>query len=124
MKKLPDAELELMLIIWDAGRPVTRTEIEEHMGADREVLPSTVLTLLSRLEKRGFVKKERDGKTNLYSAKVEKEPYLKEISKGVLVQMFHSSLKNFAAALYDGEELEEADVAELMAFLETKVKKD
>lgn len=29
MKKLPDAELELMMIIWDAEGPVTRMEIEE-----------------------------------------------------------------------------------------------
>ena len=31
LKKLPDAQLELMLIIWDADRPVTRAEIEEKM---------------------------------------------------------------------------------------------
>ena len=31
MKRLPDSELELMMIIWDAGKPVTRTEIEERL---------------------------------------------------------------------------------------------
>ena len=50
MKKLPDAELELMMIIWDAEGPVTRMEIEERMDEGREVLPSTILSLLSRLE--------------------------------------------------------------------------
>lgn len=123
MRKLPDAELELMLIIWDAQKPVTRIEIEEKLSADRNVLPNTILSLLSRLEKRGFVKKERDGKINYYSALVEKAPYLKETSKGILDHMFHGSLKNFAAALYDGEELSEEDAAELMEFLENKVKK-
>ena len=77
MKKLPDAQLELMLIIWDADRPVTRAEIEEKMDDSRDVLPNTVLALLSRLEKRGFVKKERDGKINHYSALVDREPYRK-----------------------------------------------
>ena len=123
MKKLPDAELELMMIIWDAEKPVTRTEIEERMDEEWDILPSTVLTLLTRLEKRGFVKKERDGKTNLYSALVEREPYMKEVSRGILDKMFHSSLKNFAAALYDGEEISEEDAAELMEFLENKVKR-
>lgn len=123
MKKLPDAELELMLIIWEAGKPVTRAEIEEKLSVDRDVLPNTILSLLTRLEKRGFVKKERDGKINFYSALVDKEPYLKEASKGILDKMFHGSLKNFAAALYDGEELSEEDAAELMEFLENKVKR-
>lgn len=123
MKRLPDAELELMLIIWEADSPVTRAEIEEKMDDSRDVLPNTVLALLSRLEKRGFVKKERDGKINHYSVLVEREPYMKEASKGILNQMFHGSLKNFAAALYDGEELSEEDAAELMEFLESKVKR-
>lgn len=123
MKKLPDAELELMMIIWDAEKPVTRVEIEEKLSEDRDVLPNTILTLLTRLEKRGFLKKVRDGKINYYSALVDKEPYLKEASQGILNRMFKGSLKNFAAALYDGEELSEEDAAELMEFLENKVKR-
>lgn len=123
MKKIPDAELELMMIIWEAGRPVTRAEIEENLSDDREVLPNTILSLLTRMEKRGFVKKERDGKLNYYSALVEKEPYLKEAGQGFLNRMFQGSLKNFAAALYDGEEMSKEEAAELMEFLENKVKR-
>ena len=123
MKKIPDAELELMMIIWDAEKPVTRVEIEEKLSEDRDVLPNTILTLLTRLEKRGFLKKVRDGKINYYSALVDKEPYLKEASQGILNRMFKGSLKNFAATLYDGEELSEEDAAELMEFLENKVKR-
>lgn len=123
MKKIPDAELELMMIIWDAEKPVTRVEIEEKLSEDRDVLPNTILTLLTRLEKRGFLKKVRDGKINYYSALVDKEPYLKEASQGILNRMFKGSLKNFAAALYEGEELSEEDAAELMEFLENKVKR-
>lgn len=123
MKKLPDAELELMMIIWESEKPVTRVEIEEKLSEDRDVLPNTILTLLTRLEKRGFLRKVRDGKINYYSALVDKEPYLKEASQGILNRMFKGSLKNFAAALYDGEELSEEDAAELMEFLENKVKR-
>lgn len=123
MKRLPDAEQELMMIIWDAENPVTRAQIEEKLSQDREILPNTILALLSRLEKRGFVKKEKDGKINYYSALVDKEPYLKEASQGILNRMFKGSLKNFAAALYDGEDLSEEDAAELMEFLQNKVKR-
>ena len=123
MKKIPDAELELMMIIWDAGRPLTRVEIEENLSDDREVLPNTILSLLTRLEKRGFVKKERDGKLNYYSALMEKEPYLNEAGQGFLNIMFQGSLKNFAVALYDGEELSKEEATELLEFWENKVKR-
>ena len=98
-------------------------EIDEKLSEDRDVLPNTILTLLTRLDNRGFLRKVRDGKINYYSALVDKEPYLKEASQGILNRMFKGSLKNFAAALYDGEELSEEDAAELMEFLENKVKR-
>lgn len=120
MKKLPDAELELMMIIWEAEEPVTRLYIEEHMDEGRDVLPNTVLTLLSRLERRGFVQKDRQGKMNYYSAVVPKEPYLKEAGRGVLQRMFHGSLRNFAAALYEGEEIDPEEAEALYWFLEEK----
>ena len=120
MKKLPDAELELMMIIWEAEEPVTRLYIEEHIDEGRDVLPNTVLTLLSRLERRGFVQKDRQGKMNYYSAVVPKEPYLKEAGRGVLQRMFHGSLRNFAAALYEGEEIDPEEAEALYRFLEEK----
>lgn len=120
MKKLPDAELELMLIIWDAREPISRVEIEERMDGSREVVPSTILSLLSRLEERGFVLREKRGKINYYSPLVEKEPYLKETGRNILQKMFGGSLANFAAALYTGEVLSEADAEELQKFIDSQ----
>lgn len=123
MKKLPGAELELMMIIWDAEEPISRIEIEERMDKNRAVVPSTTLSLLSRLEERGFVRREKRGKINYYSALVEKGPYLKETGRSILDKMFGGSLSNFAAALYMGEELSDKDVAELQNFIESKTRK-
>ena len=63
MKRLPDTELELMMIIWNADGPITRMEIEEHMDKDRKILCNSVLSFLSRLEKKGFVKREKSERT-------------------------------------------------------------
>ena len=35
MKRLPDSELEIMMIIWEFDRPVTRFEIEAEMGEEK-----------------------------------------------------------------------------------------
>lgn len=123
MKKLPDAELELMLIIWESSEPISRIQIEEKMDKSREVVPSTILSLLSRLEERGFVKREKRGKINYYSALVDKEPYLKETGQTFLKKMFGGSLANFAAALYTGEKLSESDIEELQRFIDSQAKK-
>ena len=35
MKRLPDSELEIMMIIWKLNKPVTRGEIEQQMEGER-----------------------------------------------------------------------------------------
>jgi len=121
MIKLPDTELELMMIIWNTEEPISRIEIERKMDGSKEVVPSTILSYLSRLEEKGFVSREKRGKMNYYSALVEKEPYLKETGKSVLNRMFGGSLANFAASLYDGEELSDEDITELQEFINSRM---
>ena len=113
VRRLPEAEQELMMIIWEAKRPVTRIEIEEKMCSGKNVMPSTVLTLLSRLEERGFLVKEKRGKINYYTAIREKEP-----GKKVLKNLFGNSLSLFAAALYSGERLSDTEIDKLQNFLD------
>lgn len=121
MKRLPDAELELMMIIWDSEQPVSRAEIEKEMKGERSVLPSTVLTLLSRLEKRGFVRHEKRGRINYYFSLADKQEYLKEEGKSVLDRMFGNSLTNFVTALYGGEDMDEEEIKSLQSFIDSQM---
>lgn len=122
MKRLPDAELTLMMAIWEGESPVSRTEIEKRLDSDKEVVPSTILTLLSRLEERGFVHREKKGKINYYTPLVKKDLYLKETGKNILQKMFGGSLTNFAATLFMDEELSQEDIAQLQKFIDSKSK--
>ena len=120
MKRLPDSELELMMIIWEADRSVTRTEIEEQMDETRQVSATTVLSFLSRLVDKGFLAVEKEGKTNRYRALVEKDAYMKQESRSILKRMYQNSVKNFLTALSDGENLTKEDIDELQEFLNQK----
>lgn len=120
MRKLPDGELELMMIIWSYNEPISRLEIEEKLDKARDVVPSTILSYLSRLEEKGFVSREKRGKNNYYSALVDKDEYLREAGKNILDLMFGGSLKNFASALYHGGELSKEDIDELQDLINSK----
>ena len=63
MKKLPESEQEIMMIIWEYEEPVSRFQVEEKLNVEKNVAPSTILTLLTRLEKKGFIQKEREIKS-------------------------------------------------------------
>lgn len=123
MKKLPDSELEIMLIIWEYERPVTRFEIESKLDEDRKLSPTTILSFLSRLQEKGFLEVSKDGKNNVYSAIIDRESYTQAESKNVLKKLYKNSVKNFLTALYDGNNLTEKDLQELEAYIEERRQK-
>ena len=66
MKRLPDAELEVMKVLWELGPDTSRSEVEGGLAAFGWAA-NTVNTYLSRLADKGFVSVRREGKTNLYT---------------------------------------------------------
>lgn len=123
IKRLPDSELDIMLIIWDAGVPMLRAEIEEKVKEKRELATTTILSLLSRLEEKGFVKVEKQGKSNIYYPLVDEQEYLQNEGKSMLEKLYGNSLKNFVAALYDGKAIDQGKLKELRDFLD-KIQED
>lgn len=120
MKRLPDSELEIMMIIWDWDKPVTRLEIEERMKKDRKLSPTTVLSFLSRLQEKGFLEVKKSGKNNVYLALIDKDSYMQAESRSILKRIYQNSARNFLAALYDGNSLTEEDLQELEDYISAK----
>lgn len=122
MKRLPDSELELMMIIWDAERPVSRNEIEEQLPGERQLSATTILSFLSRLQEKRFVQVRKEGRNNVYEPLVRKEDYLKQESRSIWKRLYQNSVGNFMAALGQGDELTDQDLDELQEFLDRKRK--
>lgn len=122
MKRLPDSELELMMIIWDAGRGITRNEIEERLPQDRRLSATTILSFLSRLQEKGFVCVRKEGRNNVYEPLIRKEDYLRQESRSIWKRLYQNSVGNFMTALCQEDELTERDLDELQEFLDRKRK--
>lgn len=115
-RRLPDSELDIMLEVWRGSGPVTAPAILE--GLERPLTASALHSYLKRLEEKGFLACEKVGKVNRYTPLVSKTVYQEQEGKTILDQLYGSSLRRFAAALYDGGGLGRADVAELRAYLD------
>ena len=118
IKKLPDSELDVMLIIWEAKKPISRAYIENEINKKKSLATTTILSLISRLIEKGFLAHNKDGKTYMYSALISEETYLSRESKSILKKLYKNSIKNFVTALYDGDNLKKSDICELQTFLD------
>lgn len=59
MKKLPDAEFDIMKVVWANDPPVTTQIIMQQLGNERGWKAQTVISLMLRLMERGFIRAEK-----------------------------------------------------------------
>ena len=112
IKRLPDAELEIMNALWDADAPLTAAELETALPGP------TLLTLLARLEEKGCVTREKQGRGYFYTAALTRATYLPAESCSLWGRLFGGSPRNFVAALAETDTLTDADIDELAEYLE------
>lgn len=121
LKRLPDAEMDIMNFIWESGEAVSSLQIQEGLRGIREWSLATILNLLARLTEKGFVTTEKVGKYKMYSAVVSQDDYLRQESKTIIDRVFGGSVSKLVSALYSGKNLSQEDIADLKAFIDEKV---
>ncbi|MEG2500317.1 MAG: BlaI/MecI/CopY family transcriptional regulator [Oscillospiraceae bacterium] len=116
--RLPDAELEIMMLLWQADASVPRNYFDQHLKDSKNWADSTILSLLSRLVKKGFITIAKDGNRNIYTAKLRKSDYMAMENDGFLSRFYKNSLKAFVASMAEGDNLDKNDIDELRAYLD------
>ncbi|MCI8852388.1 MAG: BlaI/MecI/CopY family transcriptional regulator [Lachnospiraceae bacterium] len=117
IRRLPDAEQEVMQALWACQVPAARTDIEEILFQTHSMAMTTLLTLLTRLSERGFVKIEKEGRRSLYTPCISREEYLASQSKSFFEKLCGGNLSVFASALCDSG-LSREEIAQLRTLLE------
>lgn len=117
VRKLPDAELEVMQAIWACDTPVSRAQIDEILKETHPMAVTTLLTLLSRLAEKEFIKIIKEGRSSVYEPLVSQQEYLAQQSNRFLRKLCGGNLSVFATALCDSG-LSKEELAELRSLLE------
>ena len=116
-QRLPESELDIMLVLWNNTPPMNRMEIEKVINTKKSLAPTTILSLLARLEAKNFVKVTKQGKMNLYTPLVSQSDYQAHESQSVLEKLYGSSLKKFVTSLYQGKKVSPEEIQDLSDFL-------
>lgn len=117
VRRLPDAELEVMQAVWACEPPASRADIDEILKNTHPMALTTLLTVLKRLSEKGFVEIKREGRSARYLPLVAKRDYLARQSRRFVQTVCEGSLPAFAAALCDSG-LTKEELAQLRELLE------
>jgi predicted transcriptional regulator len=109
---LSDAQLEIMRIIWPCGE-TTVTEVWRAIASRRTVARNTVLTVMDRLEKRGWLCKRKVANTHLYRATVSERATLGDFAKRFVDTVFGGSAESLVMALLEGRGVSAAEASRI-----------
>jgi len=117
IRRLPDAELEVMQAVWACESPVSRADIEEILYKTHPMAMTTLLTLLTRLAEKGFISIKKNGRRSYYTPCISQEEYLAAQSKTFVEKLCGGKISTFATALCNSG-LTKEELAELRDMLE------
>jgi BlaI family transcriptional regulator, penicillinase repressor len=117
---LTSAQHEIMAAVWEsAGRGATVTDIWQAISAQRQVGRTTILNLVDRLERRGWLVRRDREKPCHYLAALSREETAVFLAGGFVDDFFAGSASNLVMSLLGSMRLKPCDIERLRALLES-----
>jgi predicted transcriptional regulator len=117
--RLTAPQLEILRVLWEKGE-ATVTDIHRTLRAERELAPTTIATLLSRLEKRGLVTYRTEGRQYVYRAVLQErdaqQHALVEVTRG----LFAGDVPGMVSQLLSSHEIHPGDLARVRELIDAK----
>lgn len=78
MARLGDLERSVMDVLWDTEGWLTARDVASRLHHERDLAYTTVLTVLERLERKGFVRRQRAARAHRYTCANSREEVVAE----------------------------------------------
>lgn len=121
---LTPAQHEIMRVVWQAGDSgATVAEIWKQIAATREVSRTTILNLVDRLEKRGWLKRLAGDSANRFRSALGHEETAAKLAEEFVAGFFGGSAANMVSSLLGSEKINAVDVQRLRQILDAADRK-
>ena len=112
---LSQSEWRVMEALWTG--PKTLMELVRGLGASAGWAKSTVTTMVRRMEEKGLLSYELQGRAKLFRAAVRREDVVAAETESLLSRAYHGSVGLLVNALAEQQQLSRSDIEELYAIL-------
>ena len=121
MQQISESELVLMKIIWKNGGTAFYAYIMEELEKEQNVWKkNTVLTLLSRLVEKGFLKTDKFGRRNEYAVLITEEEYQAMQTHSFLDKIYGGNVKGLISTLLQQDIISAEELNEIERFWKDK----
>lgn len=116
-----DTELSILTVLWDKGPATVREIVEALYGKHSVSGHATVNSLLDRLQKKGYVGRDRTGFAHRYHASIDRQSFVGQQLQQIAEKHFGGSVTPMLLALVDQARLRKSvreEIRRMIADLE------
>ena len=121
MISLSDGEWKIMNQLWDCESTIT--ELKNRLSAETGWDKHIIITMLSRMEKKGAVAHREGGRAKVFYPLVERGEVSMQETRGFLQKVYRGSLGMMVNAMVEDQALSEEEIRELADILEQAKRK-
>ena len=114
---LTDVQLEIMDLIWERGECAI-SDLWAELKDRRGVARNTVLTIVGRLEKKGWLQRTTEGRSHVFRARVDRQTHERQKLKRVVETLFQGSAEHLVRSLLGHNMIREDERQRLRKLLE------
>jgi len=114
---LSDGETRILTLVWQLERATVR-EVCDELPDNWDITYATVQTLLRRLEKKGYLAHEVEGKSHVFFASVEKEQVVKRTVGDFVDRLFGGEVMPLMLHLAKAGRLKKSDIDRLKKLID------
>lgn len=120
---LGDLQLAIMRVLWDR-EAATVAEVHQALRDERGLALTTIATMLSKMEKKGVVQHERQGRQFLYRPTVAEHEVQATMVESLTEQLFGGDITALVSRLLSAREVQPGELAELKKLIAAHERKE
>ncbi len=119
--KLGDLQLAIMHVLWQRGE-ATVAEVREAIQGYRPLAYTTVATMLSKMEAKGYVRRSSRGRTNRYKPAIEQATVQRSMVRSLARSLFQGDVTQMVSHLLDCTTVSPEELKRLKLLIRAKEK--
>ena len=116
-----ELELEILKVLWHIG-PATVRQVRDELAAIRDLAYTTVMTMMTIMDKKGYVQRKKDGRSFVYEATYQEQKASRNMLQDVVDRLFGGSTKAVMQHLLETSDLDESELKQIRLLINRKTR--
>lgn len=117
LTQLGDLQLAILQVLWERSE-ATVAEVHQALLEERGLAPTTIATMLTKMERKGMVAHREEGRRFVYRPEMSEVKVQRTMLRDLTARVFEGDVTALVSRLLDSEEIDREELAAIRQMIE------